>query len=485
MYLGMASLFENATLQVGSDAVTAASRLGGKRYLLLYFSAHWCPPCRAFTPRLSEFYSALKAKRDDFEAVFISADQDATDFEAYRREMPFPALDPFDNQELTEKIQQTYEVDGFPTLLVVDENGVVITREGREAVATDSTGERFPWKARELSEVLDDDTPLLGLGMYPSHTLGELRKAGVNTLAFYFSASWCGPCRSFTPALVQVYEALRATHTATEFIFVTLDREEGAFKSYFGHMPWKALPFKDPRIQELAKLMQVRGIPHLVTFDLQQNAIINVNARNAAAKDPKGTQFPWMPKPASAALSIDDEAVIEALSAGKAVILFNASNPKSNATHIAEAKAVIDEFVSLAEESRARGTKVAFVTVGAGSAREMGKCADGHKLNASKAERNVCDGCGASGTVWECRACNVDFCNACYTENKAAMPANYQLFRRMLEVTGADEAAFAAAIAGPTVVVFRNAAPGGFRSATEVNVSSVRAAVEAGLAAVA
>merc|ERR1712072_275228 len=30
--------------------------------LLLYFSAHWCPPCRGFTPKLVEFFSELEKK---------------------------------------------------------------------------------------------------------------------------------------------------------------------------------------------------------------------------------------------------------------------------------------------------------------------------------------------------------------------------------------------------------------------------------------
>ena len=37
------------------------------KYLMLYASAHWCPPCKRFTPMLSKAYTALKDKRDDFE----------------------------------------------------------------------------------------------------------------------------------------------------------------------------------------------------------------------------------------------------------------------------------------------------------------------------------------------------------------------------------------------------------------------------------
>ena len=30
--------------------------MAGKQALALYFSAHWCPPCRGFTPQLAEWY---------------------------------------------------------------------------------------------------------------------------------------------------------------------------------------------------------------------------------------------------------------------------------------------------------------------------------------------------------------------------------------------------------------------------------------------
>jgi nucleoredoxin len=41
------------------------------KYLLLYFSAHWCPPCKQFTPKLSKAYSVLKKHRDDFEVRLL------------------------------------------------------------------------------------------------------------------------------------------------------------------------------------------------------------------------------------------------------------------------------------------------------------------------------------------------------------------------------------------------------------------------------
>ncbi len=57
-----------------SGTTVSVDTLEGK-FVLLYFSAHWCPPCRGFTPILKEYYEALKAQRSDFEIIFVSSDE--------------------------------------------------------------------------------------------------------------------------------------------------------------------------------------------------------------------------------------------------------------------------------------------------------------------------------------------------------------------------------------------------------------------------
>ena len=57
-----------------------------------YFSAHWCPPCRGFTPRLAELYDEAPGQPRSFEIVFVSCDHDQETFDEYRSEMPWPAV---------------------------------------------------------------------------------------------------------------------------------------------------------------------------------------------------------------------------------------------------------------------------------------------------------------------------------------------------------------------------------------------------------
>ena len=46
--------------------------MAGKQALALYFSAHWCPPCRGFTPQLAEWYKQeLKNGNGGRESPFI------------------------------------------------------------------------------------------------------------------------------------------------------------------------------------------------------------------------------------------------------------------------------------------------------------------------------------------------------------------------------------------------------------------------------
>ena len=79
----------------GEYVEVETSSFGKEGYVLgLYFSAHWCPPCRAFTPKLADWYNKLKGGSigDKFDIVFLSSDRDEKNFNEYFAEMPWHAV---------------------------------------------------------------------------------------------------------------------------------------------------------------------------------------------------------------------------------------------------------------------------------------------------------------------------------------------------------------------------------------------------------
>lgn len=94
-------------------------------FYAFYYSAHWCGPCRRFTPKLVAFYNAMKRSGHDFEIVFVSSDESAKKMKAYMQEtqMPWPALA---FNKCGNKLVSQYEGSGIPCLVVTDKDGHVL-----------------------------------------------------------------------------------------------------------------------------------------------------------------------------------------------------------------------------------------------------------------------------------------------------------------------------------------------------------------------
>ncbi len=94
-------------------------------YLLLYFSAHWCPPCQAFTPQLVQFYNTRGGGRR-FHVLFISSDHTENEMYGYMREagMPWPAVRY--RSEAARAVHDSYGNTGIPQLVLLDPQGKVL-----------------------------------------------------------------------------------------------------------------------------------------------------------------------------------------------------------------------------------------------------------------------------------------------------------------------------------------------------------------------
>ena len=98
-----------------------------KKLIALYFSAHWCAPCRKFTPELVDYYNRVATQHPEFEIVFVSFDKSQFAMETYMREanMPWPAID-FPKLQGKDAIRK-YAGNGIPCLVLVDATGKVIS----------------------------------------------------------------------------------------------------------------------------------------------------------------------------------------------------------------------------------------------------------------------------------------------------------------------------------------------------------------------
>lgn len=97
------------TLQTKAGEKPTAEVLDGKEVVGLYFSAHWCGPCRSFTPKLAEAYGSITAAGKAFEIVFVSSDRDASAFDEYYAEMPWSTL-PYAARDVKAKLSKKFKV---------------------------------------------------------------------------------------------------------------------------------------------------------------------------------------------------------------------------------------------------------------------------------------------------------------------------------------------------------------------------------------
>jgi len=104
---------------------------------------------------------------------------------------------------------------------------------------------------------------------------------GKDLVCLYFSASWCPPCKQFTPILSSFYTS-HCKPSNIEIIYISSDSDLSSFENYYTKMPWCSLPFHTTTNdhaasraikQKLANIFHISGIPTLIVLDSKGNFV--------------------------------------------------------------------------------------------------------------------------------------------------------------------------------------------------------------------
>ncbi|XP_057949042.1 probable nucleoredoxin 1 [Malania oleifera] len=260
-------------IRSNGDQVKVGSLRGKK--IGLYFSAAWCGPCQRFTPNLIEAYNELSPK-GDFEVIFVSGDEDDESFKGYFSKMPWLAI-PFSDSNTRECLDELFKVEGIPYLVILDENGKLLTDDGT-GVIREYGMEGYPFTPERVNELKDQEEATKREQTLRSILVSHSRDYVISTdgkkvpiselegktVGLYFSLSTYRSCLDFIPKLVEVYEKLRTKGEMFEIVLISLDDDEESFKQAFASMPWFALPFKDKISEKLIRYFELSTVPTVV-----------------------------------------------------------------------------------------------------------------------------------------------------------------------------------------------------------------------------
>jgi len=89
-----------------------------------------------------------RGKKDEFEIVWVSRCRDVNSYGQYFTHMGgWYALPPEEAMgERGARLNDLYKVKGIPTLVLLDDLGNIITKDGRNKIPADKAGIGFPWR---------------------------------------------------------------------------------------------------------------------------------------------------------------------------------------------------------------------------------------------------------------------------------------------------------------------------------------------------
>ncbi len=116
----------------------------------------------------------------------------------------------------------------------------------------------------------------------------KINTNNANIIGLYFSGEYCKYCKEFTPILVDAYPTLLDNNI--DIVYVSSDKSIEQYNQYRNTQPWQSLPYEDADLRKLLRNeFDIKTIPALLFFDVNQKLLIETNGRNLIRDDCSNT----------------------------------------------------------------------------------------------------------------------------------------------------------------------------------------------------
>lgn len=272
---------------------------------VLYFGAHWSEPCNKFLPKLHFFRELNSDVKRDYEIIFCSLDKSEEEYTTYTEDMPWWCL-PYATRTLP-KLVASLGANQMPYMVVIDEEGKIITKEGVTALKQDPTGTYFPWRPHRIVDILPSSYISGELSTDEEIVLLPTKNLDEKYILLYFASHLDALSQEFTPWLVKAYNILKTKRQDFELIFVSGDASEANYETFLSEHPICAIPFEEVEAREnLETRLDITSYPSLImlgprpvdeTDNFGDRPVINSEVRAVIENGDYITDFPFYPKP--------------------------------------------------------------------------------------------------------------------------------------------------------------------------------------------
>jgi len=281
---------------IGKEGKVATKDVIGKDVLGIYFSAHWCPPCRRFTPKLAEAYNKHTKAGKSLEIVFVSSDRSEDDFQEYYKIMPWVAL-PFADRKKKNKLSKIFDVQGIPRLVLIDpKTGLATNAQANQDILADTTGEKFPWPKPFAGTLLEF---MIGAKVnLKSGNEVTLRDMSQQFLVLFFYDESNSACKEFLPAMIdwynKYYSKLQNTKLSFDVLSICAANDQASYDNSLKVLPFAALSFKEQDKQRrLRGILRLEASQHVVVIDFLTGKEVSRKGKTAIEQEGDDTDFPW------------------------------------------------------------------------------------------------------------------------------------------------------------------------------------------------